>query len=168
MNHETLLENLCDLFDDELERQETVLAVTIAQGRAARDRDRERLEAKTATLHLLLQQAVDAEQERIKLVRQIVDHYHISEARQTLSALIEVAPAPWKTRMSEFQRRVRDILQKTRITVQQNDRVMRRSLKIVDRALNIVFKKVPAPNGAYDAHGPERPAAQLGIIDQKG
>ena len=55
------LEALCNHFDLERERQETMLSLCEAQGRAARAHDLETLEARTEALNLLIEEGVEAE-----------------------------------------------------------------------------------------------------------
>ena len=164
------LSALCDFFDDELERQENVLAVCIAQGQAARAHDLDALEAKTAALNLLLSEFVEAERERLRLVQQIVEEYELPERRQTLSDVIALAPEPWKSRMQDFQERMQKTLRETRSEVLSNDRIMRGSLTIVDEALASLVSCVPESLGNYDARGAEAQQHRLdpAMIDQRG
>jgi hypothetical protein len=165
-----LLERLCEHFDDELERQQNVLMVCRALGQAARVQDHEYLEAKTAALHVLLRQAMSAEQVRLALVRQVVDHYALPEERQTLSSLIVVVPEPWHQRMQEFQVLMRATLETTRRLVRDNNRVLRRSLHVVNQTLAAMALCEPGGSGAYDGTGGEvvRTHSAPALVDQRG
>lgn len=167
---EKTLDTLCDLLEDELERQQNVLALCVAQGQAARTHDLEYLEAKTAALGALIQEAVKAERERLHLVRQVVEDFQLPRAQQTLSDLIAAVPDPWKTRLCEFQGGIRAILAETSQVVRENNRIMRRSLHVVDEALNLMVDCVPAASAAYDARGaePVRSHREPHVINQQG
>lgn len=163
-----VLENLCRLFDDELERQQNTLEVCVALGQAARAHDLEYIEAKNTALRALIEETVASENERIQLVRQVVDYYQLPVERQTLTDLITVVPEPWSTRLGEFQERMRSTLGQTKRVVGENQRIMRRALNVVHSALNCLVRCIPA--SGYDARGEEclRAHAAPNIIDQKG
>lgn len=165
-----LLDNLCEHFDDELERQQNVLAVCRAMGQGARAQDHEYLEAKTAALHVLLRQAMGAEQVRLALVSEVVDYYKLPEDRQTLSGLIAVVPAPWQSRMQEFQLLMRATLETTRRLVRENNRVLRRSLYVVNQTLAAMALCEPGSSGAYNDAGGEvvRTQPVPTLVDQRG
>jgi len=167
---DALLEELCNLFDDELERQENVLAVCRAQYNAARAHDFEYLEAKTAALVVLLRDGTQAARKRHGALREIVDHYGLPVERQTLTDLIAVVPDPWHRRLLEFQHRFREVLEAIREVVRQSGRFMRRSLSILDECLGALEQCSEAAPGAYDADGLEnRTRVRLpAFIDRKG
>jgi len=164
-----LLDALCDLFDDEADRQEAVLAISIAQGRAARAHDIAALEAKTQALTLLIREAAQQERDRIRLVTAVVAAYGLPWEKQTLSDLIETVPDPWKRRMAEFQERMVATLEQTRRVTRENRRYMRGTLKVVHQALDLLQPESGAP-GDYDASGeaPRRPGNPPSFIDRKG
>lgn len=167
---EELLDSLCEHFDDELERQQNVLAVCRAMGQGARAQDHEYLEAKTAALHVLLRQAMSAEQVRLALVQEIVNHYGLPEERQTLSGLIAVVPAPWQSRMQEFQLLMRATLETTRRLVRENNRVLRRSLQVVNQTLAAMALCEPGSASAYNDAGGDaiRSQPMPALVDQRG
>jgi len=170
MSIEDLLDHLCEHFDDELERQQNVLAVCRAMGQGARAQDHEYLEAKTAALHVLLRQAIAAEQVRLALVRAVVDHYALPADAQTLSGLIAAVPEPWRQRMQEFQVLMRATLETTRRLVRENNRVLRRSLYVVNQTLAAMALCEPGAGGAYDGTGGEivRVHSVPAMVDQRG
>ena len=90
---EKVLDELCEVLQDELERQENVLAVCRAQGQAARARDVAYLEAKAAALCSLIRETVNAEQERLRLVRAVVERLsdRVDEITHRLNVLQCVA-----------------------------------------------------------------------------
>ncbi len=170
MSIEDLLEHLCEHFDDELERQQNVLVVCRAMGQGARAQDHEYLEAKTAALHVLLRQAIAAEQVRLALVRAVVEHYALPADAQTLSGLIAAVPEPWHQRMQEFQVLMRATLETTRRLVRENNRVLRRSLYVVNQTLAAMALCEPGAAGAYDGTGGEivRVQSMPALVDQRG
>ena len=165
-----VLEALCNHFDEELERQETMLAICAAQGEAARAHDFEYLEAKTKAMIALQQEAIDAEAERLALVCQVVDVFELPVERQSLSDLIQVAPDPWRTRLHEFQLRMRTVIADVRRVSQENHAIMRRSLRVVNDALNTVMRFNPAAGSPYDATGQAGSVrtAHPAVMDQRG
>jgi hypothetical protein len=165
-----VLEQLCEHFDDELERQQNVLVVCRALGQGARAHDHEYLEAKTAALHVLLRQAVAAEQVRLALVRRVVDHFELSESQQTLSGLIAAVPEPWCQRMQEFQVLMRATLESTRRLVRENNRVMRRALTVLNETMNALALCEPEHPGSYDGQGEGRGRTRTApaLIDHRG
>jgi flagellar FlgN protein len=167
---ETILDELCGVLEDELERQENVLAVCRAQGEAAKARDVEYMEAKAAALCVLIRETVNAEQKRLRLVRLVVDEYDLPEEEQTMSGLVATVPEPWKSRMGDTQARIQKILSEVRDVVQENNRVIRRCLNIVNGSLEELGQRVPGDSGNYDALGGERQSSSAGsaLLDQRG
>lgn len=166
---EVHLETLCEIFQDELDRQEDLLALCKLQGRAALEHDVELLEARTEAINALVAQAAGSEQQRLDLANALVTALGLPQEKHTLSGLIEVAPDPWRRRMAEFQARMRAVLAETREVVRQNNLVMRRSAKIVADALGVLTQCTPAA-GHYDARGGETttPAQAPACLDQRG
>ncbi len=166
----TLLDNLCEYFDDELERQQNVLIVCRAIGQAARSQDLEYLEAKTEALQLLVQQAVAAEATRLVLVADVVAWYQLPEAEQTLTGLIARVPMPWEQRMREFQVLMRATLESTRRLVRENNMVLRRSMGIANKTLTAMALCQPDSHGQYNDQGSDttRLRSTPTLIDQRG
>ncbi|MCF6286673.1 MAG: flagellar protein FlgN [Candidatus Hydrogenedentes bacterium] len=165
-----ILDALCDYFDDELERQQNVLVVCRAIGRAARAQDTEYLEAKTEALQLLLREAVAAEKVRLELVGDVVDWYQLPEDEQTLSGLITQVPMPWEQRMREFQVLMRATLESTRRLVRENNQVMKRSMSVLNRTLSAMALCQPESHGNYNEQGGDisRMKSTPTLIDQRG
>lgn len=164
-----LLDALCDCFDEELERQENAGAIVLAQCQAARAHDLEALEARTAALQAVVEEAAAAEKHRLRLLRKVVAEYELDEAHQTLSALVDAVEEPWRTRMAEFQHRMRAVLSDTQRAAREGRRYMRRSLKVVDDALALVQPLSKAPSG-YDESGERQNRAGRfpAVIDRRG
>ncbi|MBI1319550.1 MAG: hypothetical protein GC168_11475 [Candidatus Hydrogenedens sp.] len=121
-----LLESLCALFDEELERQEALLALTRAQGEAAMARDAQVLEARTEAIRLLVSESLRSEQARLALVAEIVEAFALAAPEQTLSGLIAVAEEPWKSRLAWHQERLRTVVTETQGVVRSNHRTISR------------------------------------------
>lgn len=154
-----ILDKLCALFDEELERQKTVLVMCEAQGAAARQADFEELEARTQGLVVLMESALESEKRRIQLLEWLVNHYRLSETQQTLSDLIVVVPQPWRARMERFQREIRVTLVKTQEIVSRNEEFMTQaSRKLDDSIQQAVEHVIGKPQDGYGARGREAKA----------
>ena len=152
---DSFLHDLCDLFDEELERQNLVLVACQAQGEAARAHDLEYLEARTASLTILMEESFKAEEARLKLLRKVVEQLGLNAERQTLSDLISAAPEPWRLRMAGFQSDIRSTLAKIRTAVRSNSRYMRSTLRRVNKTVDTFTGTPHEYNGSYDAAGAE-------------
>lgn len=161
---------LCEGFETELERQETLLSLCIAQGEAARAHDLEFLEAKTEAISLLAAESAQAEQKRHELVAQLSEECGLADAEPTLSSFIAVAPERHAVRLSELQTRMREVTTKTRDKVSENSRVIRRALRVVQTALSVITRGEDAPSGHYGSAGEEKnaPLRHAALLDRKG
>jgi len=171
---------LCELLAQELERQETILALCHAQGDAARTHDIEQLQARTATLTPLIQEAAQAENTRNRLLKDLAQTFGLASTRPTLSPLAAMAPEPWASRIRFYQTRLANVLKETRALVRINAVILRTSLKVVAHAMKALdqcnvggelfhaYNEGPGSAG-YDAGGFEpRQVRQPAIIDQRG
>lgn len=166
----TALEHLCQVFEDQLERQECMLAVCTAQGAAVRSRDVAELETRTGALQRLIQESVDAEQQRLSLIGSVVEELALPVEEQTLSGLIAAVADPWKSRMAEFQQRIREVLDRTRQVIRENHRMMQQSLRMVNNTMDMLVDSVPEQQNSYDAQGVERGRENfpVSMLDQRG
>ena len=168
----TQLEQLCTALEEELERQQNVLSVCVAQGQAARAHDLEMLEVKTLSLNRLLTDFVDGERKRADRTVAAARALGLDGDELRLSELIDVAPEPWKGRLTRTRKRLRTTLTKTRQTVLDNNAVIRRSLSVVSDALESLVDCFPAaPHaGGYTARGMGRAprVAQASVLDHRG
>lgn len=165
-----LLENLCEVLEDDFDRQEDLLALCKAQGRAALEHDVELLEARTEAINALIADTARSESKRVALAAELVKRFQLPLEQQTLSGLIAAAHAPWRERLQEFQLRMRAVLAETREVVRANSTIIRRSARVVNEALDVLAVCAPAPKGEYDARGGERGAAvgAPAFLDQRG
>lgn len=148
-----VLEKICTLFDEELDRQRAVRRICEAQGTAARASDMELLEEYTQSLVVLMEDALASEKSRISLLRWIVDHYQLPEEEQTLSDLIHVVPQPWRNRMRGFQSDIRGILTETQRIVTENESFMNRASEKLDASIHDAVNYVIGKPDGYNPEG---------------
>ncbi len=165
-----LFETLCDLLDDEVERQENVLTVCNAQREAVIARDLDAIAARTGALEVLIRDSIQAQTERHKILRPIVEHFGLEPEQQTMTHLIEVTPEPWKTRLADLQTRMRSTVEKTRLAVRANAKVARRSKRMTDDLIRALRHEHRHQQNGYCEHGTEE-AAGTGtpvLMDRRG
>lgn len=162
-----MLERLQTLLEDEIERQRTILAVCQAQGDAARVGDIDYLEAKTAILIEMLQEASAAERERDRVVGQLATASGCPLA--TLSDLVAVAAEPYGSRLRHIQRQLLQVLAETRKVVHSNTVLFRGGLRIVTQTLRALDQATEPESATYDAAaGGARRLPRPAVIDQRG
>ncbi len=117
-----------------------------------------------------MEDALQAETTRVQLLRLVVDYYALPVERQTLTHLIEVAPQPWRLRLSEFQLKIRRTLDEIRDVVRENARYMRGSLRLIDEGLDVATGRSRLPAGGYTAEGaaPSGRRQEPALIDAQG
>lgn len=165
-----LLNTLCNLLDDEVERQENVLAVCNAQRDAVLARDLDSLAARTSALELLIRESITAQAKRHDTLRPIVDRFGLEPGRQTMTHLIEAAPEPWKTRLHGLQKRMRETVEKTRVAVRANAKVTRRSKRMTDGLIRALRQEHQRYQDEYTALGAEKSSRSGNpvLMDQRG
>ena len=163
-----LLDRLCAYFDSEIERQENVLALTRAQGEAAKALDADVMEHRTRALALLLDEAASAERERIAILGDLTPRLSQAQQNWSLSALIAAVPEPWQHRLAEAQMNLRATVSATKESVNANAYAMRKSLRSVNGALDQFFG--PASGSSYTPQGdaPEGEARQAAVLNATG
>ncbi len=149
------LERLCVYFDSELTRQRAVLEACKKQGEAIRSHDIPALESASRSLVSLMEDALDAEKERLHILHEVVSPLGLEADRQTLSDLISVSPEPWSARMRSFQVELREILGATRIEVRRHAGFLRRAGKVLERSMSAIVGVTSARGDAYDREGKE-------------
>ena len=149
------LDQLCAHFDAELLRQRAVLDVCRAQGEAMRAHDMEALDAASKGLMALMKDALAAEKDRLRLLREVVGPFRLVAERQTLTALIAAVPEPWYSRMQAFQTEIREVLDATRAEVRRHAGFLRRAGRILDRSVSAIIGCAPTEGDAYDREGKE-------------
>ena len=154
------LDRLCAHFDAELERQGAVLEGCRTQGEAMRAHDMESLDAASKGLMVLMEDALAAEKERLRLLHEVVGPLQLGADHQTLTELIAAAPEPWSSRMQAFQTEIREVLGATRSEVRRHAGFLRRAGRILDRSLSAITGCTPAEGDAYDREGKESARGQ--------
>lgn len=150
---DTALEELCDVFQDEVERQHAVLGLLQSQLDAARLHDAPALELKTKALNSLIMEAKTAETRRLGAVQELVARYAMPVERQTMTELIAAIPEPYKSRLAHLQRHLRAILLETKSLVRESGIVIRASLRVADKYVRVVSEAFNAENSGYGAGG---------------
>lgn len=149
------LDRLCAHLDIELARQRDVLEACRSQDAAARSQDVDLLEAATQRLVALMREALDAEKERVALLRKVVGPLGLEPDRQTLTGLIASTGEPWRSRLQAFQKEFREVLGSTQTEVRSHSGYLRRAGRIVERSLHAVTGTVSVGSNAYDKEGRE-------------
>lgn len=167
---EAMFDELCKILEDELERQENVLAQCRAQQEAARLRDVKALEERSNALQHLYREAAAAEPRRLDALRRVAADLGIQGERPTLTEVILSAPAPWDARLRHVQTRLRETLRQSRGQARENAAVLRRSLRQVSRCLQAFRIEAPSAAGHYSPSGQQAIAAQPAalLINQRG
>lgn len=167
---DALMDTLCDLLDDEVERQENVLAVCNAQRDAVFARDLDALSARTSALEILIRESIQAQSKRIETLKPIVDHFGLQPEHQTMTNLIDVSPEPWKSRLQELQQRLRETVERIRVAVRANAKVTRQSKRVTDDLIRALRQEHQHHQQGYSDRG-TAPAGQGGnpvLMDQRG
>lgn len=166
-----LLDRLCEALDAELVRQETILTICRKKQDAIRALDIEALEARTAALECVLRETLEAEAERHHALREAVDRLGLPEEDMTLSRLIEAVSEPWKSRLSHFQRRLRETLEATQAVTRAYARDLRQYLHLsACQFAQFGMTSGERKAGLYGPRG-QRPgpmAVSSALVDQRG
>lgn len=165
----SLFERLCEMLDDEVERQENVLAVCQAQSEAMKSNDLEFLEAKTVALVVLIQEAAQATRERSAVFEAIAAEQRLTREGLAFGDVITAAPEPLRGRLAESHRRLRAVLKETRPVAMSNASSLRHALRAVRASLAVVTPEAPS-GSAYDATGMRQPAKPglVNMLNQRG
>lgn len=147
-----LLEACCTQLEAELTRQTRVLESCVEQGRAARARDIESLDLATRELAQRTEDALRAERDRFGLTSRLERHFEIAPGEFKLSAVVALAPEPWRGRLQRLQIGLRETLASTRRLVESNGRFMREGARSADRIMTEFFGAA-ASETAYDSDG---------------
>ena len=175
---ELLLEQLCRNLEDEVQRQESILAVCRAQGEAVRSNNIENLESQTQRVVSLLQEAAEAEKDRNRLVGRLATQCGCPLA--TLSDLVAVAAGPCGEHLRHIQKRLRSVLAETRKVVHGNTVLFRGGLRLVSQTVRSLqsaevsaqdsLHGITPESASYTASGTAatRRLPRPAMIDQRG
>jgi hypothetical protein len=161
------LERLCSVLDQELERQELLHGIVRAQHAAIREQDYQTLEARTEAIAVLARDSRDAESERHALFDQLAAAYELPAGGRNMSGLIAACPAPFSRRLKELQAALRGLLEATQQQVQDNARLVQRSLRVVKVSL-AAAQPDSQPTGYPGMHAPGGGKSAPVLIDQRG
>lgn len=167
---EELLDTLCEILGDELERQENVLAQCQGQRDAVRDRDVTRVADRATALQALLRQTADAESRRHEILRRLVEALGLPAEHCSLTRLVEAAPEPWKGRLRHLQGRLRETMAQSRVLARENAVLLRRSVRIVGQCLQHFQPDAPSGTGHYTSSGDQTPIVRqpAALLNQRG
>ncbi len=165
-----LLNQLCGVLDDEIERQELALTLCEAQSDAAAAHDAAALNGRTEALNLVLRETVAAEETRLRVLCDLVARLELTEGQQTMSGLVAALDEPWRGRVAQRQKRLRMLLADVRAANQRTARILRKNMRRVQECLSFLDAPDAEKANRYDRsgheHGQRREA--LGLLDQRG
>jgi hypothetical protein len=166
---EAALERCCAALEAECVRQDRVLAICQEQGRAARRRDVDALEAATQELAGAMQDVLRAEARRVATVLDAARGLGVPPEDVRLTRLIAAAPEPWRERLADVRRRLRTVVGITKRVVEANGRFIREGARTADRLLQEVLGDTPASK-AYgrDGRAPASDPAANALLNVAG
>jgi len=164
------LARLCLLFEDELSRQKQVYAACCAQGEAARRNAIDDLEAHTATLVALMEDAFRGEEERLPVLERVVSQYDVPRENHTLTQLIDAVPYRWQVRLRDFQAKISDVISSTQDEVRNNQSYMMRASMQMQDALttSLQTEERVAEGYSHDGTEPILPGQRPAVLNALG
>ena len=164
------MKNLCDMLDDEIERQHNVGAVCLAHHEALCARDVEAIDARNSALECLARDADVEAGVRDAAVAKLAAALGLAPDRTRLRDLAAHAPEPWKSRLRKRRTALRKVVQSNQLLVRRNQLIANKSKKIADTWRETLFRNLGESGPAYRGDGNTRPYIQGGpaMIDQRG
>lgn len=156
---EAALDSLCRVLEEELERQELVLRLCIAQEEAVQRRDHVMLTRRTEALNAVLQEVALAQPARIAAAREVVAALGLSEGDASLGNIIALAPAPYARRLAEAQAALKTTMQESSGVTRRNARVLRRMLAKTNGTLSAIYGP-DRVEGGYNTSGQQDSSVQ--------
>jgi len=101
------LDEMCKVLEDQAERQETLVAVCLAQLQAGFDGNIRYFSEKTFAMEYIVRETARAEFLRIELMKKICKHFNIEPPCERLREFAEQLPDPWKSRILESCERIK-------------------------------------------------------------
>lgn len=166
-----LLDRLCEILDAELVRQETILSICRKKRDAIRAVDVEALEARTAALEAVVRESFEAEAERHRTFRLVVQQLGLPEQEETLTSLIEAIPEPWKSRLRHFQHQLKKTLEATQTVTRAYASELRYYLHLCGQHFSqLGLDSQESKAGLYDPKGwrPEPMGVSSTLVNQRG
>ena len=162
-------QDLSDILEDELERQERLLRLVRAQREAIVSRDAHALDARTNDINQIVAEAAAAESARHAVLREIVDMLQLPVSEQTMSHIAEHAPVPHSERLEFQQGRLQNVMTECHELIYENARRLRRAAHITNDYLMTVTGNETASLRGYSQGGSvsdndDRP----NVVNQRG
>jgi len=101
------LENFCRLLEEQAERQETLVAVCLAQLRAGFEGNMKYFIEKTSAIDFLVKETAQAEYQRRELMDRIGSYLGMRGTDKRVRELAEQIDEPWKSRILDACERIR-------------------------------------------------------------
>lgn len=164
------LEKLCTILQHEVDRQHMVLAASTELRKALLSLDPDAIDTQVQAQVRAIEESAAAEPERLAVLREIVDGLGLPVEAQTLTGLIRRVQDPWKARLAELQARLNSVLTETQAIVRANQRMLRASLGVVNRQLEIMLPGTIRKDAAYMPTGRESQITlrQPALLDARG
>ncbi len=164
------MKRLCDMLDDEIERQQNVGSVCTAQHEALCARDIEAIDARNNALELLARDSESEAEARQGAVLRLSQDLGLTPERTRLRDLAAHAPEPWKSRLSERRTALQSVVLSNQRLVQRNELIARKSRKIASAWRETLFGQLSETGPAYrgDGHTPPTVQGAPAMIDQRG
>lgn len=165
-----LLEQSCTQLEAELSRQRRILDAMKEQGRAARAQDLATLDRVTREMAVMVAEGLRADGERQALSARLAAHFNMPVADVKVSALVARVQDPWRARLVQTQRNLKEVLAVIQRLVRSNGRFLRDGARTADRILNEVFGAAPAEASAYESDGrqPDRSERVSAVLNVAG
>jgi hypothetical protein len=164
------LARLCNLLDEEIERQENLLAICRAQQQALLAQDLDSMQARTAAMEAVARESAQAHVLRLEALRPLRESVEMAGDGFCLSDLIAVAPAGCRDRLREIQARLRGVVAENRNLIRSNARLLRTSMRLTEEVLNAFQNCAETLTRGYTEQGAG--ASGTGrvpaMIDQRG
>jgi hypothetical protein len=166
----TDFEKLCDLLDDEIERQQNVNAVCLAHHEALCARDAVAIDARNEALELLARESDEEAVARDAIVARISRRLGVAAETPRLRELADRSPEPWKSKLIERRETLREVAQSNQRLVRRNELIARRSKNLAESWQAALFQRLGEIGPGYrgDGHVPQQSFRAAAMIDQRG
>ncbi len=152
------LSSFCQLLSAEVECQETLLGLCLAQGLAAQHYDGTALSMHSATLQNFLNEARALSERRecaAFALAQMLGLRCTQPKEVTLRALAEAAPEPYAGRLREYLARLQAVLKETRSVLRANRIILLRGWRTLHQAMRMLGRCEEIALTAYTKDGNE-------------
>lgn len=161
------LQTFRDLLVEEIDRQENLQSVFMAQREAAAAGNAERLRQTAEAIEALARESHKAQRQR-REAREAIALAHGLDAEET-EDWIRRLDEPWRSQLKGLQRDLRDSTARTRALLRMQGRLVRNSLNAMEFSLRQLAPEDAGQGAAYTASGedsakPDGPSR----LDQRG